>query len=107
MKYVCLGNLDTGAITAKDRVNKAKAKLAELGIKVESIYYTQGNYDFVDVFDAPNAEAMLAFSLWYAKQGYGRLQSMPAFDARAMDKALATARARPRQANKKTTRSRK
>ena len=52
------------------------------------LYYTQGQYDFVDVVDAPNPEAVLAFSVWYANKGFGRLQSMPAFDEKAMDKAV-------------------
>ncbi|MBX9824336.1 MAG: GYD domain-containing protein [Xanthobacteraceae bacterium] len=53
------------------RIGKAKAKLDELGIKIESIHYSQGTYDFVDVVDAPNPEAMLAFSVWYATHGSG------------------------------------
>jgi uncharacterized protein with GYD domain len=71
-----------------ERVERAKAKLAELGIKLESVYYTQGDVDFVDVVDAPNPEAMLAFSVWYVNQGYGRFRSLPAFDDAAMRVAL-------------------
>ena len=41
--------------------------------------------------DAPNPEAMLAFSVWYAEQGYGRMNSMPAFDERQMVAALKSA----------------
>ena len=59
MKYVVLGTLDKGAITTGSRVSRAKKKLADLDIKVESILYTQGEYDFVDILDAPNPEAML------------------------------------------------
>ena len=55
MKYVLLGNLNAEwASKQGDRVGKAKAKLDKLGIKIESIHYTQGHYDFVDVVDAPN-----------------------------------------------------
>jgi uncharacterized protein with GYD domain len=72
MKYVLLGNLNAEwASKQADRIGKAKAKLDKLGIKLESILYTQGRYDFVDVVDAPNAEAMLAFSVWYSTQGLG------------------------------------
>lgn len=88
MKYVALGTLSAGAIASSTRVARARKKLAELGIEIESIYYTQGEYDFVDVFDVPNAEAMLAFSVWYAKQGFGALHSMPAFDSATMNKAI-------------------
>jgi uncharacterized protein with GYD domain len=105
MKYVALGTLNTGAITSASRVTRAKKKLADLGIKIESIYYTQGEYDFVDVFDAPNPEAMLAFSVWYAKQGFGSLHSMPAFDSAAMTKAIKGGGTKRRTA--KSSRSRK
>ncbi|HET9247050.1 MAG TPA: GYD domain-containing protein [Xanthobacteraceae bacterium] len=67
---------------------KAKAKLDKLGIKIESIHYTQGYYDFVDIVDAPNPEAMLAFSVWYSTQRLGRIQSMPAFDAKSFEAAI-------------------
>src|SRR5215471_14066055 len=55
MKYVLLGNLSPEwANKQSDRVSKAKAKLDKLGIKIESIHYTQGYYDFVDIVDVPN-----------------------------------------------------
>ncbi len=53
-------------------------------ITFQSILYTQGNYDFVDIADAPTPEAMLNFSVWYVKQGFGSFQSLPAFDDAAM-----------------------
>jgi uncharacterized protein with GYD domain len=89
MKYVLLGNLSSEwANKQSERTAKAKAKLDKLGIKIESIHYTQGYYDFVDVVDAPNAEALLAFSVWYAAQGLGRIQSMPAFEPRTFEAAI-------------------
>jgi uncharacterized protein with GYD domain len=92
MKYVLLGTLSPEwAGRQSERIGKAKAKLDKLGIKVESIQYTQGYYDFVDIVDAPNAEAMLAFSVWYATQGLGRIQSMPAFDAESFEAAVRNA----------------
>ena len=92
MKYVLLGSLSPEwASKQSERVDKAKAKLDTLGIKIESVYYTQGYYDFVDVVDAPNPEAMLAFSVWYATHGLGRVQSMPAFDAKTFEAAIKNA----------------
>ena len=92
MKYVLLGNLNAEwASKQADRIGKAKAKLDRLGIKIESIHYTQGYYDFVDVVDAPNPEAVLAFSVWYSTQGLGRIQSMPAFDAKSFETAIKNA----------------
>ncbi len=89
MKYVLLGNLSPEwASKQSERIGKAKAKLDKLGIKIESIHYTQGYYDFVDIVDAPNEGAMLAFSVWYATQGLGRIQSMLAFDAKTFEAAI-------------------
>ena len=92
MKYVLLGNLSPEwASKQSDRVGKAKGKLEKLGIRVESIHYTQGYYDFVDIVDAPTPEAMLAFSVWYSTQGLGRIQSMPAFEAKNFETAIRNA----------------
>ncbi len=89
MRYVLLGNLEAAwAGKHKERVSKAEAKLKELGIKLESVCYTQGPYDFVDLVEAPTAEAMLSFSVWYASQGLGRIQSLPAFDPKAFEAAV-------------------
>jgi uncharacterized protein with GYD domain len=89
MKYVLLGNLSPEwARKQSERIGKAQAKLDKLGIKIESIHYTQGHYDFIDIVDAPKPEAMLAFSVWYAAQGLGRIQSMPAFDAKSFEAAI-------------------
>ncbi|WP_108512785.1 GYD domain-containing protein [Bradyrhizobium algeriense] len=80
MKYVLLGNLSPEwASKQSERTSKAKAKLDKLGIKIESIHYMQGYYDFVDIVDAPNEAAMLAFSVWYATQGLGRIQRYAGF----------------------------
>src|SRR5215470_13893847 len=92
MKYVMLGVLNPAwAGKHADRVKPAEAKLKELGIKIESIHYTQGQFDFVDVVDAPDAEAMLSFSVWYAIQGFGRIESLPAFQPRAFEAAVGKA----------------
>ncbi len=100
MKYVLLGKLNAATMTRQEkRTTTARAKLKQLGIKLDSVYYTQGAYDFVDVVDAPSAEAMLAFSVWYGAQGYGSITSCPAFDERSMVKALKSAglRGQPRK----------
>jgi uncharacterized protein with GYD domain len=89
MKYVLLGTLSPTSLAKQDkRTTSARRKMSELGIKIESIYYLQGPLDFVDVVDAPDAETMLAFSVWYSQQGFGKVVSCPAFDERGMVKAL-------------------
>jgi uncharacterized protein with GYD domain len=93
MKYVLLGTLTPEWATKQtERIGKASAKLEKLGIRLESIHYTQGQFDFVDLVDAPNAEAVLAFSVWYATQGLGRVQSLPAFDPKSFEAAVKQAK---------------
>lgn len=92
MKYVLLGTLSADwAERHGERTDQAKKKLAELNIKLEAVYYTQGEVDFVDIVDAPDPDAMLAFSIWYVKQGFGRFHTLPAFDDAAMRAALGKA----------------
>ncbi len=89
MRYVLLGSVSAEwATRQKDRTGVVKAKLKELGITLESVNYTQGPYDFVDVVVAPNPEVILVLSVWYAKQGYGRIASLPAFDEATMEAAV-------------------
>jgi uncharacterized protein with GYD domain len=94
MKYIFLGTLATDWIGRHDKRVKAckakacKAKADELGMTFESINYTQGVYDFFDVVDASDAFVVLGFSIWYAKQWYGKITTMPAFDEAAMVKAV-------------------
>ena len=92
MKYILLGSLSAEwAAKHSQRVKSAKAKLDQLGITLEAAYYTQGQFDFVDVVDAPDAEALLTFYVWYVVQGYGRVQSMPAFDSETLARAVSKA----------------
>jgi uncharacterized protein with GYD domain len=94
MKYVLLGTLSAEWATKQtERVGKARGKLDKLGIKLESVHYTQGYFDFIDVVDAPNPQAMLAFSVWYTGEGLGRIQTLPAFDAPTFESAVKDAKA--------------
>ena len=60
----------------------ALKKIKSLGFDINKIkmVYTQGQYNLVEVVEAPSAEAMLAHTTWYAKQGYGKMIAMPAPD---------------------------
>jgi len=88
MKYVLLGTLSPEWATKQsERTGNARAKLKELGIKLDTVLYTQGPYDFVDIVEAPDTGAMLAFSVWYAKQGFGRINTMPAFSEDQLEEA--------------------
>jgi len=93
MKYVVLGSINPKWADAPDeRIRQVHAKLDQLQIAVDAVYYTQGEVDFVEILDVPTAEAMLALSLWYMTEGYGHLRSMPAFDMATVQAALAEAK---------------
>jgi uncharacterized protein with GYD domain len=66
---------------SRDRTPRAVAKASELGITTVANYFTQGQYDFVSVLDCPDAASASAFSIWYMEQGFGRIQTMLAYDA--------------------------
>ena len=88
MKYILLGTLSGEWATKQEkRLESSRAKLEQLGITLEQVYYTQGQYDFVDIVDVPDPEALLTFSVWYVSQGYGRVQSLPAFDPETLARA--------------------
>ena len=88
MKYIFLGTIGSNWLGKQgERYKKAHAKLTQLGIKLESLHYTQGQYDFVDVINAPGAESVLTFSIWYANKGFGRIQSLPAFGDKIMKRS--------------------
>ena len=88
MKYILLGSINSKWLNKQsERYTKSSKKLQQLGIKLENVYYTQGQFDFVDVVNAPGPESVLTFSIWYANKGYGRIQSLPAFGDKAMKKA--------------------
>ncbi|SVE03532.1 uncharacterized protein METZ01_LOCUS456386 [marine metagenome] len=88
MKYILLGSIDSKWLNKQsERYTKSSKKLKQLDIKLENVYYTQGQYDFVDVINAPGPESVLTFSIWYANKGFGRIQTLPAFGDKTMKQA--------------------
>ncbi len=88
MKYVLLGQLGQQWIKQHERrVELVMQKFDELGITLDAVYYTQGSIDFIDVVDCPDAESILAFSMWYAGEGFGQVESLPAFDSETLVRA--------------------
>ena len=82
MKYVLLGNISPEWVAKhEERVSQSIDKAEKLGVKIESLYYTQGQFDFVSVVDAPDVDSVLSMSIWYADKGFGHIQTLPAFDS--------------------------
>ena len=59
-----------------------------LGIKQDTVLYTQGQYDFVEIVEAPGPSTVLGFTIWYAKKGFGSIQTLPAFGDREIRKII-------------------
>ena len=69
MKYVLLGSISPSWLGKQaERLKKSNEKLKQLGIKQDSVLYTQGQYDFVETIDAPGPESVLGFTIWYSKK---------------------------------------
>ncbi len=78
MRFVIVGKHDpAGMADPLERREAARAVLEKLGVKREFGGYLLGRWDFFDIVDAPDQAAMLGFSVWYAKAGYGRVETMP------------------------------
>lgn len=81
--YVVLGNYtDKGAQAvqgAPDRMAGAAARVEALGGRIEAIYFTLGTYDFVGIFEFPDDETMLTFSMGTGKEGNIRFTTLKAF----------------------------
>jgi uncharacterized protein with GYD domain len=91
--YVILVNLtDQGVRTAKDttkRAAAAKEAATKFGIRWTSVVWTIGNYDMVVTMEAPNDEAVMAFSVAVASAGNVRTQTLRAFNSDEMNGILA------------------
>jgi uncharacterized protein with GYD domain len=89
MKYVLLGSISPSWLGKQaERLKKSNEKLKQLGIKQDSVLYTQGQYDFVETIDAPGPESVLGFTIWYSKKGFGNIQTLPAFGDQEIRKII-------------------
>lgn len=89
MKYVFLGKFNPEwAAKQQQRSRAARAKAKALGIDLLGVYYTQGDYDFVAITETDDVANVLAFSLWYAQKGFGRMTTLPAFDGAEIEAAV-------------------
>ena len=89
MKYVLLGSISPSWLGRQgERLKKSNEKLKKLGIKQESVLYTQGQYDFIETIEAQGPSSVLGFTIWYAKKGFGTIQTLPAFDDKEIRKII-------------------
>ena len=86
--YILLATYtEQGIRGIKDTVKRAGAvkELAQkAGLTMKETYWTLGQYDLIAVFEAPNDEAMTAFSLSVATLGNVKTQTLRAFSTTEM-----------------------
>jgi uncharacterized protein with GYD domain len=78
--YVMLGNLTHAAFdqldTIEQRDKKAQEIIESLGGKLNSLWYTVGQYDFIVVFELPSQEMLVKFLTIVGKFGTVRTETL-------------------------------
>ena len=80
--YILLGKWTEEGIRnvkeAPKRAENTRRMVEQLGGKME-LYYTLGEYDFLEIYEAPNDEAMMKILLWLGSQGSVRTTTLKAW----------------------------
>ncbi len=80
--YILLSTLTAeGRKTVKDRpsrIQEVDKEMEALGVKLISQHAVIGPYDFVNIVDAPNNEAIMRLSAELGSRGTVKIISMPA-----------------------------
>jgi uncharacterized protein with GYD domain len=90
--YVILSTLtDDGRKTIKEhpeRILEVNKELEKMGIKVREQYAVLGPYDFVNVVEAANNEAVMKMSVELGSRGSVQLLTLPAIPIKDLIKKL-------------------
>jgi uncharacterized protein with GYD domain len=90
--YVALAKwTEQGIRNVKDtasRVEQVRAQVEQKGGRLTGIWWTQGAYDLVGLFEMPDDESYSALALSIALVGNVRLESMRAYTAEEMQRIL-------------------
>ncbi|MDA8079970.1 MAG: GYD domain-containing protein [Nitrospiraceae bacterium] len=90
--YVILSTLtDEGRKTIKEnpsRILEVNKELAKMGIKVKEQYAVMGPYDFVNIIEAKDNEAVMKMSLELGARGSVQLMSLAAIPVSDMIKKM-------------------
>jgi uncharacterized protein with GYD domain len=80
---VLVNSTDKGAVNLRevpDRQQTSRDAAAKLGVVRKVVYMTLGPYDFVQVIEAPNDEAVAKYVLSINSKGNVRTTTMRAWD---------------------------
>jgi uncharacterized protein with GYD domain len=90
--YVILSTqTDDGRKTIKEhpeRILEVNKELEKMGIKVREQYAVLGPYDFVNIVEAPNNEAVMKMSVELGSRGSVHLLTLPAIPVKDLIKNL-------------------
>jgi uncharacterized protein with GYD domain len=90
--FIMLTNLTANGVkTIKDnpaRVQEVNREMEQLGVKVVGQYATLGQYDFITVVEAPDAEAMAKVSVELGSRGTTTNCTLAAMPAEELVKKL-------------------
>ena len=91
-KYVVLSTLtDHGLKTLKEnpgRMLEVNTEISRMGARVLEQWAVLGQYDFVNIIEAPDNATMTRVSVEIGSRGSVRLMTLPAEDAREFVKSL-------------------
>lgn len=91
-KYILLTKLtNDGRQTLKrkpERIKEVNEELEALGVKVMKQYAVLGPYDFVNIVEAPDNEAIFKMSVELGSRGTIEITSMPAITIDELIKTL-------------------
>lgn len=92
LNYIVLGTFtDQGIRAVKDttkRADAAKELAGRFGVRMNDIYWTQGQYDLVTLCQAEDEAAIAAFGLALSSAGNVRFQTLRAFTRDEMNSIL-------------------
>lgn len=90
--YIMLSNLtDEGRRTVKmrpERIKEVNKEIEKMGIKVIEQYAVLGQYDFVNVVEAPDNETICRMSVELGARGTVQLITLPAIQIDDFTKSL-------------------
>lgn len=91
-KYVLLSKLtEAGRKTLKtkpERIMEVNKELEAYGVKVLEQYAVLGPFDFINIVEAPNNEAVFKVSIELGSRGTVEITSMPAIKLNELIKTL-------------------
>jgi uncharacterized protein with GYD domain len=92
LNYVVLASFtDQGLKNIKDttkRADAAKEVAGKFGVKMNEIYWTQGQYDLVTLCEGKDEASIAAFGLALSSQGNIKFQTLRAFTRDEMNGIL-------------------